>query len=127
MSFQEQIALMALAVLRDTGEAITYTPAGGVARVINVYRQPTISPEFYGGTDIFDYDATELHIYSDDDTNGVKIPKCTGRASPGDSFVFNSGAPAGTWYVKKLLQDGRGNGSLHRLLVANTAAALVDG
>jgi len=128
MSYQEQLAQMALNVLRDTGEVIIYTPQGGVARTFYAVRMPTIDAEFYGGTETFDYNATEMHVYSGDNTNGVALPKVTGRdGGIGDTLVFNSGAPAGTWYVKKLLQDGRGNGNLHRLLIANVPGALVDG
>jgi len=127
MTIFEQIQKYALTHLTQVGLAASYTPQGVATRTIYVIVYPTSDSEFYTGAEVYDYDVREMEIYSKDDTSGVIAPKCTGRDGAGDKVVLPDNSSV-SYYVKKILVDGRNSSTcLHRVLIANTVGALLDG
>ena len=105
----------------DFRKTFTITPQGGIARAIYVQVMDEIDQVFDTGTADIDFDTKEILVCSGDNTNGLIAPSVTGRGGVGDTGVFAGSAV--TWYVRKVLEDGRQGSGMHRLLIANSNVA----
>ena len=126
MSLADQIADDVSKVFLNTndfGGAITYTPQSGVAKTIGAIITEGQESEFYNGTEVHDYDVTEILISCVDNTEGHQAPLVTGRDGAGDKVTMPDTAV--DYWVKKILEDGRDSGTgIHRLLIASLQSPL---
>lgn len=126
MSLADQIADDVSKVFLNTndfGGAITYTPQSGVAKIIGAIITEGQESEFYNGTEMHDYDTTEILISCVDNTEGHVAPLVTGRNGAGDKVTMPDTAV--DYWVKKILEDGRDSGTgMHRLLIASLQSPL---
>ena len=127
MSLADQIADDVSKVFLNTndfGGAITYTPQSGVAKTIGAIITEGQESEFYNGTEVHDYDTTEILISCVDNTEGHVAPKVTARNSGAGDKVTMPDTAVDYW-VKKILEDGRDSGTgIHRLLIASLQSPL---
>lgn len=106
--------------------AVAYTPEGGALRNIKGILHEDVSEHFESGSADLDFDVFGLEISAVDDVTGVLTPGLSGRGgNAGDTLTFAGSAD--TWYVRKILQEGRMSATkMHLLLIANSQAAFFE-
>jgi len=126
VSLADQIAADVSKVFLNTndfGKSITYTPQGGSPKTIGAIVTEGQESEFYNGTEVHDYDVTEILIACVDDVSGHQAPLVSGRDGAGDQITMPDTAV--NYWVKKILEDGRDSGTgMHRLLIASIQAPI---
>lgn len=127
MSLAEQIAADVSSVFlstNDLAKSVVYTPQGGSPKTIVAIIAEGQESEFYNGSEVHDYDTTEILISCVDNTEGHVAPKVTARNSGSGDKVTMPDTAVDYW-VKKIVEDGRDSGTqMHRLLIASIQAPL---
>lgn len=107
----------------DFDVALAYIEQGVASRTIQGIWEDSEDPIFETGTADLDFDVKRIWIPCADNVAGVLAPTVSGRGgNSGDQFT--AAGDSRTWYVRKILQNGKGTVSkAHLLLVATSKAA----